>query len=140
MAMKQLRTTKKGILPKNRTDRRLFEYSHPRKAICHNRRVAGNKFNSVYKSGYCLYLVFPAKQITENGKTATFTYNAAFDRVKMMVSDCGKSILTRYYLGNCYELEVADNIHKETLYLCGDYYSAPAVVVKHSLFAETGPK
>lgn len=117
-----------------------FEYSHPEKPYAITGvSLATSSIPSISQD--IAYTSFSRpKQITENGKTATFTYNAAFDRVKMMVSDCGKSILTRYYLGNCYELEVADNIHKETLYLCGDYYSAPAVVVKHSLFAETGPK
>ena len=43
--------------------------------------------------------------IAENGQVATFTYNGEYDRVKMNLSQNGNNILTRYYLGNCYELD-----------------------------------
>lgn len=68
--------------------------------------------------------------ISENGYTATFDYNGDYDRVKMTVKQGNNSVLTRYYLGGCYELDVTGSSTKEKLYLTGDYYSAPAVVVK----------
>ena len=44
-----------------KTDVGSFEYSHPEKPYAITGVSLANKFNSVYKSGYCLYLVFPAK-------------------------------------------------------------------------------
>lgn len=63
--------------------------------------------------------------ITDNGNTANFTYNGNFERVKMQ-----SSTLTRYYLGGCYELDVRPSSTKEKLYLDGDYYDAPVVMIK----------
>ncbi len=68
--------------------------------------------------------------ITENGFNAAFTYNAAGDRVKMQVKQNNNVILSRYYIGKQYELDVENNI--ERLYLGGDAYSAPAVYVKEN--------
>lgn len=68
--------------------------------------------------------------ITENGFNAAFTYNAAGDRVKMLVKQNNNVILSRYYIGKQYELDVENNI--ERLYLGGDAYSAPAVYVKEN--------
>ncbi|RNC63649.1 RHS repeat-associated core domain-containing protein, partial [Proteiniphilum sp. X52] len=68
--------------------------------------------------------------ITENGITATFTYNAGGERVKMQVAQGATALLTRYYIGKQYELDVENNI--ERLYLGGDAYSAPAVYTKEA--------
>ncbi len=68
--------------------------------------------------------------ITENGITATFTYNAAGDRVKMDVMQANTALLTRYYLGGQYELDAQSGV--ERLYLGGDVYSAPTVYVKEA--------
>ncbi len=68
--------------------------------------------------------------IEENGVTASFTYNSAYDRVKMSVSKDGQNILTRHYLGGCYELDEKPSSSVEKLYLLGDYYDAPMVLVK----------
>lgn len=65
--------------------------------------------------------------ISENGYMATFDYNGDYDRVKMTLKQGNNSVLTRYYLGGCYELDVMGASTKEKLYLTGDYYSAPAV-------------
>lgn len=40
--------------------------------------------------------------------------------------------MTRYYLGGCYEIDETPSGTKEKLYLGGDYYSAPAVLVKEN--------
>ena len=48
----------------------------------------------------------------------------------MNVSDGAVSVLSRYYIGNQYELDVTPDGVVERLYLGGDVYSAPAVYVK----------
>lgn len=68
--------------------------------------------------------------ISENGYTATFTYNGEYERVKMNLTKNSVRELTRYYLGNCYELDQTSSSTKEKLYLFGDYYGAAAVYVK----------
>ena len=70
------------------------------------------------------------KSIAENGYMATFTYNGEYDRVKMNIFQNGNNILTRYYLGDCYELDQTSSSSKEKLYLFGDFYGAGAVYVK----------
>lgn len=48
----------------------------------------------------------------------------------MSVSKDGQNILTRHYLGGCYELDEKPSSSVEKLYLLGDYYDAPMVLVK----------
>ncbi|RNC63271.1 FG-GAP-like repeat-containing protein, partial [Proteiniphilum sp. X52] len=69
-------------------------------------------------------------RVDENGLSASFTYNAAGDRVKMYVANGTTPVLTRYYIGGQYELDAPSNT--ERLYLGGDAYSAPAVYVKEA--------
>lgn len=66
----------------------------------------------------------------EGGRSASFTYNGDGARVKMNVSDGAASVLSRYYIGNQYELDVTPTGTTERLYLGGDAYSAPAVYIK----------
>lgn len=68
--------------------------------------------------------------IVENGYQATFSYNAENQRVKMQIKKDGNDYLTRYYLGNMYELDNKVGEIKEKLYLGGSYYDAYAVYVK----------
>lgn len=68
--------------------------------------------------------------ITDNGYTANFTYNGNYDRVKMQLLHNSSSVLTRYYLGGCYELDVKPSATTEKLYLDGGYYDAPVVMIK----------
>lgn len=78
--------------------------------------------------------------ISQNGITATFTYNGAEDRVKMAVVDSTGAVpttlLTRYYIGGRYEVDVepgtggSGTTTTERFYLGGDAYSAPMVYVK----------
>ena len=70
------------------------------------------------------------KTISENGYTAEFIYTGDYDRVKMTILQKGNKISTRYYMGDCYELEETPETKKERLYLGGDYYSAPTVLVR----------
>lgn len=62
---------------------------------------------------------------------ASFTYNGNQQRVKMQVAKGGSRLLTRYYLGDCYEIDETPSGNKEKLYLAGEnYYDASAVLVK----------
>ena len=69
-------------------------------------------------------------EISDNGYTASFTYNGNFDRVKMQMQHNSSTSLTRYYLGGCYELDVKLSGTTERLYLNGGYYDAPTVLIK----------
>ena len=73
----------------------------------------------------------------EGGRSAAFTYNGDGARVKMNVSDGATSVLSRYYIGNQYELDVTPTGTTERLYLGGDAYSAPAVYIKEGSGAWT---
>lgn len=73
--------------------------------------------------------------ISEGAYTADFAYNADSDRVMMTVSKNGEHLLTRHYLGECYEYEKSLSAVTERLYLLGDYYSSPVVLVRKKITA-----
>ena len=67
--------------------------------------------------------------ITEGNNTASFIYNHDNERACMIFDDT-KNTLIRYYLGDC--LEIDDDFIagvKTKLYLNGDYYESPVVLV-----------
>ena len=68
--------------------------------------------------------------LSEGGRSAAFTYNAAGDRAMMEISDSSGEVLTRYYAGGRYELDHTSSSTTERLYLGGDAYSAPLVYQK----------
>lgn len=68
--------------------------------------------------------------IAENGYMATFTYDENGQRVKMQLANNGQTQLTRYYVGEQYELDAETGT--ERLYLGGDAYSAASVYVKEA--------
>ena len=70
--------------------------------------------------------------ISDNGYSATFTYNGNYDRVKMEMLHNSQNTLTRYYLGGCYELDEKPTGNMEKLYLLGGYYDSPLVLVKQN--------
>lgn len=70
--------------------------------------------------------------ITEGTHAASFIYDGEDCRVKMQITQSGSNKLTRYYLGGCYETDITPSGTTERLYLGGDYYTAPAVLVKTS--------
>lgn len=81
---------------------------------------------------YVTYTAFhrPAT-ISENGNEYTFTYNGDYERVAMETTEGDHAGRIRYYLGGQYEMETQPSSStKEYLYLGGDYYSAPAVLMK----------
>ncbi|GBU08844.1 hypothetical protein AwDysgo_21750 [Bacteroidales bacterium] len=70
--------------------------------------------------------------ILEGRYEALWTYNGRGERVEMSLKKNGYQELIRYYLGNNYEFEVLAGYTKEYLYLGGDYYSAPAVLIRNA--------
>lgn len=69
--------------------------------------------------------------VSENGNTYTFTYNGDYDRVAMTATAGILNGHVRHYLSGQYEMETQPSTAtNEYLYLGGDYYSAPAVMVK----------
>lgn len=68
--------------------------------------------------------------VSENGYTATFTYNENFDRVRMVMQHNNVDSLTRYYMGGRYEADVVNDTTTERLYLGGGYYDGVALLVK----------
>ncbi len=72
--------------------------------------------------------------IIQDNATAVFTYNDLYDRVKMQTtvnSGAGNTTITDLYFGGCYEKHTEGNATPiERLYLFGDYYNAPAVLIK----------
>ena len=71
--------------------------------------------------------------ISEDIYNTSFDYDDRYDRVRMALQRNDTTILTRYYLGGCYEQDVTSGSTKEKLYLGGDYYSAYAVLIKDSV-------
>lgn len=70
-------------------------------------------------------------RLVEGGKSASFTYNGSGDRVKMLYAEGVSPELTRYYIGGRYEQDIkSDGSSVERLYLGGDAYSAPMVLVR----------
>ena len=68
--------------------------------------------------------------ITENGYSATFTYDDEGNRMKEVITHNGADYLTRYFIGGIYEKEINTSNTIERLYLEGDYYCAPMVLTK----------
>ena len=68
--------------------------------------------------------------IARGTQKAVLTYNANHDRIRMQYSDNSRNLLTRYYLGGNYELDVDSTGVHERLYLGGGYYDASAVLMK----------
>lgn len=68
--------------------------------------------------------------ISENGYKAKFYYNGDDDRSLMEVLSDDNILQTTNYLGGCYEVQETPSSTTERLYLAGDYYSSPVVLVK----------
>ena len=76
------------------------------------------------------YSFWRPARILEGEYSVEFDYNAEYNRMRMVKQRNDTTILTRYYLGGCYEMDVTPVSSKERLYLGGDYYSAPAVLIR----------
>lgn len=71
-------------------------------------------------------------QLNESGINASFTYDADGDRVKMRLSTGVTEILSRYYIGDRYEIDITSDGTVERLYLGGDAYNAPMVYIREN--------
>jgi len=76
------------------------------------------------------------KTISEDIYSADFVYNGDYDRMRMRLYKNGMEFLTRYYLGDCYELDKTESSTKEKLYLFGGYYDSPVVLIKEGSSSE----
>jgi len=67
--------------------------------------------------------------ISENGYRASFLYNSGNDRARMLVSQDGNVILTRWYSGSSFMQETDGSTTRQYTYIGGDAYTAPVVAV-----------
>jgi len=116
-----------------------FEYNTPQKTYA----ISDMSLNSSIASTNLLtfsYTSFRRPSVIFKGADTRFlfTYDSEGDR-KVMKETMGyghrPSTAFHYYLGDCYEYHTSFFIiqpHKEFLYLLGDYYSAPAVIVREN--------
>ncbi len=71
--------------------------------------------------------------ISEGGKRADFVYGGDDARVKMQIKRNGwQNLLSRYYIADCYEYDQTSTVTRERLYLGGDAYSAPMVLLREN--------
>ena len=69
--------------------------------------------------------------ITEGQVVASVTYDADYERVKMLTTAYGSPISAKYYIGGRYEYEVTTSgTTVQRLFLGGDAYNAPMVLQK----------
>ena len=68
--------------------------------------------------------------IDEDDYHAAFTYNSNNQRCKMLVTDLGSTVLTRWYVGSRYIKETEGSTTTEYTWIGGDAYSAPVVAEK----------
>jgi RHS repeat-associated protein len=110
-----------------------FYYDTPGKPYALSGVEAGTNTAIPMRSQAVAYTSFerPAS-ISENSWAAAFTYNVSGGRVKMQLRQGGSSVLTRWYLGENYEIDEGTAGAKEKLYIGGDAYTAPAVYLKQN--------
>ena len=114
----------------NKSDAGKYEYALPARPYAVSGLTSPGK-GIAKRDRYVSYASFSRPElIEEDGNIAIFTYNGDCDRVKMQLSRNYTIILTRYYLGGCYEIDETPAGVKEKLYLYGNYYDAVAAYVK----------
>ena len=105
-----------------------YDYSHPY-AVSDIWRT--NSSGTLGEQNVSYYPFHRPNTVSENGNTYTFTYNGDYDRVAMTATEGILNGHVRHYLGGQYEMETQPSAaSNEYLYLGGDCYSAPAVLVK----------
>jgi RHS repeat-associated protein len=119
-----------NILTKSDVGTNTFEYNHPTKpyALTDLETASGLVPEDLQVATYTSFE--QVSTIDEGDYHATFTYNADDQRAKMLVTDLGSPVLTRWYVGSRYIKETEDAVTKEFTWVGGDAYSAPAVAVK----------
>lgn len=105
-----------------------YDYSHPY-AVSDIWRT--NSSGTLGEQNVSYYPFHRPNTVSENGNTYTFTYNGDYDRVAMTATEGILNGHVRHYLGGQYEMDTQPSAAaNEYLYLGGDCYSAPAVLVK----------
>jgi len=65
--------------------------------------------------------------LAEGNYSATFKYNADNERIKMVISQSGTAIKTKYYFGSSYEKVIEGTTTTEYIWIGGNPYTAVAV-------------
>lgn len=119
----------------SKTDAGIFSYSDDTKPYAVTSLETENDAipSTTQRVGYTSF--FRPSLISDDSSYILFKYNGQFDRVGSMLYR-GIKPIRKYYLGGCYELEKNGSLIEERLYLCGDYYRAPAVYIKPDLEIE----
>lgn len=108
----------------------VFNYDHPTKPYA----LTGVKTSSGLIAGETQEATYTSFEqvstIDEGDYHAEFTYNSDNQRAKMLVTDLGSTLLTRWYVGSRYLKETSGSTTKEYTWIGGDAYSAPVVAEK----------
>lgn len=70
--------------------------------------------------------------LIEGAYAATLTYNSDNQRAKMMVTQGGSTILTRWYVGSSYLKQTEGSVTKEFTWIGGNAYTAPVLAITQS--------
>ncbi len=69
---------------------------------------------------------------SQGAYAATFAYNSDNQRAKMVVTQSGSTILTRWYAGSSYIKQTEGSVTKEFTWIGGDAYTAPVLAITQS--------
>ncbi|MGC9342623.1 MAG: RHS repeat-associated core domain-containing protein, partial [Bacteroidales bacterium] len=119
-----------NILTKSDVGTNTFEYTHPTKpyALTDLETASGLVPEELQVATYTSFE--QVSTIEEGDYYATFTYNSDGQRAKMLVTDLGSTILTRWYVGSRYVKEVKGSLRQYT-WIGGDAYTAPVLVYQY---------
>ncbi len=70
--------------------------------------------------------------LSEGAYAATLTYNSDNQRAKMMVTQGGSTILTRWYVSSSYLKQTEGSVTKEFTWIGGNAYTAPVLAITQS--------
>ena len=68
--------------------------------------------------------------ISENNYSASFVYKSDDERAKMVITQSGNHVVTRYYPDDSFMKDSTSGVVKSYTYIGGDAYTAPVVAVK----------
>ncbi len=108
----------------------VFDYDHPTKpyALTGVETSGGLIPHELQEATYTSFE--QVSTLDEGDYHAQFTYNSDDQRAKMLITNLGSTILTRWYAGSRYIKETEGSTTKEYTWIGGDAYSAPVVAEK----------
>jgi RHS repeat-associated protein len=116
---------KGNIVTKRDAGTLLYDLSNKPYAVGHVNPYTAN-FPSVNQSA--TYTSFgKVNTLTEGVYSASFKYNSDNKRVKMVITQSGTAIKTKYYFGNSYEKVIEGGVTTEYIWIGGSPYTAVAV-------------